>query len=104
MHAACRFGFHHAAEAFIDDAQKNVPDSKGFTPLMICSVKPDREEIIDTLLQGGADANVQHPKLLSTALHSAISYNQLEYAKKLLAAGADPMLQDINHRNPLHAL
>jgi len=102
LHVACSFGLLHAANAFLElGDDPNTFDSAGYTPLMWSS-RRGMYDILETLLNHGADPNLMHPKLGVTALHEAVSNYQAECCEKLLVEGADPNIQDRKGRTGIH--
>ncbi len=73
------------------------------------AVSNDWPEIVELLLESGADPNVQEEKLYGrdsayggdTALHHAIYCGSARMVKLLLAHGADPDIQDAEGLSPL---
>ena len=67
-----------------------------------CAVQNGWDEVVDFLLQHGADVNaegdiINSSNMRATPLEVAIESNRMPMLKKLLAAGADP-----NHRSMFH--
>lgn len=103
LHAACRFGFAHAAASFIELGDSpDLCDDAGFTPLMICSNRAGREEILKALLRRFADPNTRHAKLGVTALHLSCSFGYQGNAEQLLGGAADPNPWDNKGHTALH--
>ena len=66
----------------------NTFNKKGFTPLMVCTLK----EFVHTaviFLQAGADPNIQHPESGNTVLHFAAEKDNPTLVKAYIAFGAD---------------
>ncbi|WP_082282748.1 ankyrin repeat domain-containing protein [Myxococcus hansupus] len=59
-------------------------------------------EILDLLLQAGANPNVSPAGAYWGALHVAVEQEQLELIPMLIASGADVNLPDANGMTPLH--
>lgn len=101
------YAIYHSPLAFIRTlleigAEPNPTDHGGFPPLIAalsCSrsgggaqARPDVVEIIELLLDFGADPN-QRGVNDYTALHMAAAEGHLDAARRLLARGADPSLR-----------
>ncbi|KAL0766109.1 hypothetical protein CaCOL14_011307 [Colletotrichum acutatum] len=65
----------------------DVQDGSGWTPLMISASLKDGEDLVNLLLQKGADVNLKNHNGQSV-MHFVASKNNLDVAKKLL--GHDP--------------
>lgn len=79
----------------------DAPDGLGWTPLMIaCSVK-DGDQLVDLLLQKGADVNMTN-NAGQTALHFTASKNNLDAARKLVEKKASTRTRDKRGQLPLH--
>lgn len=94
-----------------------MQDGSGWTPLMMAASLKDGGEIVDLLLRRGADVNMTskhlplsrpyHADMLSdnngqTALHFTASKNNLDTARKLLAAKGSTRIKDKRGHLPLH--
>ncbi|KAF1989407.1 ankyrin [Aulographum hederae CBS 113979] len=79
------------AKDFDVDAQDEI----GWTSLMMASSLKEGEDIVELLLKKGAD-----PKM--TTIHFAASKNNLDTARKLIAAGATSRIKDKRQQTPLH--
>jgi ankyrin repeat protein len=82
----------------------NIPDiDKGFTALFSLSNinKIEKKEIVDILLEKGADVNLASHKG-KTPLMLAAQFGHLWMVKKLLDNGADATLMDKNKSNALY--
>ncbi len=75
-------------------------DKWGYT-LLHDAVVTERLEIVEYLLQQGADVNTKNLKR-STPLHDAAFKGRVELVRFLLAKGADANAQDISNNTPLH--
>ena len=78
----------------------DAPNDMKKTPLFF-AVTRGRKEIVDLLLEAGADPNAQDVTGL-TPLHIAVWWNRQEQAEQLLAAGADIERRDVFGDTPLH--
>lgn len=70
----------------------NAADVKGFSPLII-AVYNNQPEVVDILLQNGADPNAQDLSG-NTALMGACFKGYVPLAEKLVAAGTDVNLRN----------
>ena len=97
------------------NADVNLPNAMGQTPLHIAITAKRSPSIVQLLLQAGADPNVKDPKMASTSLATAIvshdisnlaGITQLDaIISHLLEHGADPnIMNGSRHRSPLHIL
>lgn len=77
----------------------NIRSSDYFpvTPLLYCSYE-GREEHLDVILSFNPDLNAQCEWRKYTALHAAIYRDKLDFARKLIEAGADLMITDYEDR------
>ena len=73
-HVACKCGSLDIVKYFIDDLNldPNIQDNEGLTLLMIACIK-NRLEIIEYLLENGADPNITN-EYVATALYLAAKY------------------------------
>lgn len=71
----------------------NTADANGLTPLM-CAAQSENVDLIQYLVDSGAKLD-QQDKLGRTAFHRAICKGQFEFAKALLAHGADSTIRDL---------
>ncbi|EPQ62012.1 Bgt-2964 [Blumeria graminis f. sp. tritici] len=80
--------------ASIKSFDPDVQDGSGWTPLMIAVSLKDGEELVEFLLQKGAD----------TPLHFVASKNNLDLARKLLEqrSPAKPTISDKRRQYPIH--
>ena len=67
----------------------NANDNVFRTPLMF-AVENGYDDIVDLLIDGGADPNYQHQKSLRSVLDHAIKHNHSSTLQLLLLKGADP--------------
>lgn len=79
----------------------NNEDVFGDTPLTI-SVRWGNLEVVELLLNKGANANMQVGYNLRTALHDAARYDRLKVAEFLIDKGANPKAKDEDGDTPLH--
>lgn len=101
LHVSCSFGLLHAVTAFLElGDDPNVFDAAGYTPLMVSS-RRGMYDVLEMLLDFGADLDVRHPKLGVTALHEAISNYQDLCCEKLIVEGADISIPDRKGRTAL---
>lgn len=78
----------------------NQRNGQGQTPLHL-AVKKGKKDIVDVLLQKGADVNAADTEG-KTPLHYAVFYGHYEIAKQLLQHHANPSLTDKAGETPLH--
>ncbi|KAL9063409.1 MAG: hypothetical protein Q9161_009479 [Pseudevernia consocians] len=78
-----------------------MPDSAGWTPLMIAASVREGDDLVDMLLGKEADVNAKNYSG-QTALHFTASKNNLETARKLLSHGATARAKDKRGQLPLH--
>ncbi|CAD5115172.1 DgyrCDS4169 [Dimorphilus gyrociliatus] len=102
LHWACSGGHHRIAEILINNYHVNIEegDDSGWTPLII-AVSAGREEIVDLLLQCGADVNTTN-STGQCSLHYAASKNRETIVKKLIERKADVNVRDCVNSTPLH--
>lgn len=82
--------------------EANLPDSGGFTPLMNAVLAtPPSAEIVQTLIERGADVNATDKKQLWTALHFAARDCGAHIVQLLLDAGAKIDPQNAHGNTPL---
>lgn len=85
-----------------EGASKNVFDDEGMTPLMLAA-KSGRVNMMNILLEGGADPNVCMTKRpFSTAMHSAAAFLNLPAMEILLLHGAKVGAGDNQGSTSLH--
>ena len=78
----------------------NLPDEKGFTPLVLATYL-GHKEVTECLIDHGADLNYQDPMMGMTALMGVCFKGSLELAKLLIEKGADPSIQNENGETAL---
>jgi ankyrin repeat protein len=82
-----------------DSSLIEARDGGGYTPL-IRAAESGELRVVDWLVGQGADVNAQNRRR-ATALLQAVWFHQIDCAKRLLSAGADPNLADDELRTPL---
>lgn len=96
-------------EEDIDDASSkikmelpdpNIPSSKG-TPLIVLAAEKDYTDIVNDLIQKGADPNKADLNTSETALIKAIKNQNIETISVLLNAGANPNMATNQGLTPL---
>jgi ankyrin repeat protein len=83
----------------------NIIDSDGSTPLqLLCNMSPTEEQraCIESLVDSGADVNIQQPKDGDTPLHLCIRHGNIAGVNYLLDRGADPTVPNREGDIPLH--
>ncbi|GAB1605425.1 ankyrin repeat and KH domain-containing protein 1-like isoform X1 [Argonauta hians] len=89
------------------NAQVNGLNQYGFTPLMTAIVSRDidslsqRKEVVNLLLDLGAETNLFEPRGKRTPLQLAVFTKNVDVVEILLQAGADPNMADRSGRIPL---
>jgi len=83
------------------EADVNAKDEDGRTPLHL-AVESANRDIIQLLLDKGADINAKDEKSGSTALHYAVRFSKRETAELLIARGADINARDKQGHTPLY--
>ena len=75
-----------------------------FDALFIDNIDNDQLEVIQMLIQHGADVNKRHPRLNITPLFYAIAINRNldDIVKFLITHGADTNIKDLNGNSLLH--
>lgn len=98
---ACRKNDRSAAEALYAHNPNviNAHDAKGFTPLIL-AVYNNSAEVVDFLLEKGADINAQDAAG-NTALMGVCFKGYKVLAKKLIEAGASINQVNVNNANAL---
>lgn len=80
----------------------NICEEEGGAPLHFATLE-GHLEIIETLLNNGADINLQANGSYATPLHYACKHtnSHVTVVERLLSLGADPKITDINWHTPL---
>jgi len=73
----------------------NINDNRT-TPALLCAVGRRNREVVDYLLDKGANVNIQHAVTKNNALIEAADLHDWNMVNHLLDRGADPMLRDIS--------
>src|SRR5438093_475314 len=81
-------------------AEVNGTNKSGFTAFMMAAMKV-QEQIVDTLLVEGADANLEVPRIHWTALSIAATDGNPKIIKSLIKAGARLDTKDQNGWTPI---
>jgi len=90
LHFAAEFGKIAAIRELVKlGARPNAKDDGGGTPLIRAVFERHRETVLDTLIECGADVNIQE-RSGETALCMAASWGDIRLCRYLLSAGADP--------------
>ncbi len=104
FHLACVSGDATSARLLLGagpPSQLDVASADGQTPLMI-AVSNKRKELVDLLLEGGADVDAA-TGYGGTSLHFAAHRSLVDVVRALLEAGADAGAADDLGKTPLHA-
>jgi cytohesin len=106
LHRAITNGEIGSVKTLLDgNADVNAVDSGGRTPLHDAALGNWRNnviEIVNLLLEAGAQVNVIEIKSGNTPLHTAVLYDKLNIVEALLRAGADVNARDKWGSTPLH--
>ena len=81
-------------------ADPNAPGERDALPIFL-AVEKEKPDILNSLLQKGADVTVGRPQDGSNALHIACWRGKSEHVKSLVEKGADINLVDRNQKAPL---
>jgi ankyrin repeat protein len=76
-------------------------DGSGWTPLMMAASLKDGDDMVDLLLKKSADVNIKNNNG-QTALHFTASKNNIDVARKLVAAKATARVKDKRGQLALH--
>ncbi|KAI5360307.1 Putative ankyrin repeat-containing domain superfamily [Septoria linicola] len=83
------------------EAQVNVLDQRGYSPLMY-AIQQGQVQMVEKMIEYGADVNTAAKSGL-TPIHLAVRYNATEVLAALLRNNADTLVQDLVEGNtPLH--
>src|SRR5690606_20276879 len=98
LHVAARYGSLETITFLLDQGMAaNIPDKNKAAPITEIRFRnKDRIEAVELLVKAGADINAQSNH--STLLSDAIDRQKDDFAKQLIAAGAD-FDAKIGHRN-----
>lgn len=99
--AAARKDLFDAEVALRVGADHDARDQRGMTALHI-AVEQDFRNLMDVLLDVGADPNLRDTVRGFTPLHHAASAGLVMAARILLSRGADPNVGDHRDQTPLH--
>ena len=107
LHVACSSKYVEAIDILLEyNADVNIPDQYGLTPLMITSLRNNSsDDCIDIAkrLINATDIllNLQHNTSGDTALHYAITLRRYKYAEYLVSRGANPFIKNNDKMNAL---
>ena len=101
---AAKSGYAGRIKALLakDKSLIGARDKDGSTPLH-CAVWKGHQQVVEVLLEAGADANAQNENdhWGTTPLHAAAHANQASIAKLLIDYGADVNAMDREGRTPM---
>ncbi|KAK7937344.1 uncharacterized protein PG986_014212 [Apiospora aurea] len=90
LHLACYMGMTDVVKAIVDKGGADVNTISAplafATALMLAAARPDNDDIIDFLLEHGADATIQGSQK-RTALEWALQFGAPENARRMVAEG-----------------
>jgi len=96
LHTAAKKGNIKAIDRLIEDGEDlNLFDEEGMSPLSY-AIMYNQKESFNSLLNAGADINLQDPSNGNTPLHEAIMAGNRYFISQLLAKGADPKIKNHN--------
>ena len=99
LHLACAKGDKDSAQIYIDrGANVNARDGVDRTPLHFAAANGKDLELIELLVENGADVNAQSIGG-DTPLMKAIMFDNVEAVEVLLDKGADPKIKNSNERD-----
>lgn len=102
IHEAASEGELAAVKKAVERGESiNARDRKNKTPLL-CAVRCQQVEVVEYLLQGGADPNAHTISHNDTALHQAARSGNVRIAKMLLEAGANANVRNTSEHTPLY--
>jgi len=100
LHVACRLlKFFKAQELLAAGADPNTQDHAGWTPLHEVAQKA-HVELVNLLLENGANPNVPGGDDNATPLHDAVSSGNAEVVRSLVRSGADKNALDSSSKTP----
>ena len=121
LHHACEYGLTEGVSILlVNNAQMDVSDEKGYTPLHyayqnnhipygICKILIQRDPYLTLpFTEGGSGSGstlavvTSQDKCSRTMLHYACIHGDFDIVDNLLKAGADPCAQDKLGNNPMH--
>ena len=89
------------SDALASGAKVNVVDHNGRSPLVRACMNQPTVEVIQLLLDAGANVDFIDRQDGQTALHSACRYGHTHIVPMLIARGSDPTRMDANGRTPM---
>ncbi len=102
IHWACDMDAPQAAQTLFEfGANPNAKDNNGDTPLHLVS-KSGATDMIDVLLDAGANINEKSAQESMTPLHLAFAAGRPEFARVLIAKGANLRVKDSDGCTPIH--
>ncbi|XP_067675639.1 uncharacterized protein [Haliotis asinina] len=99
LHVACRSGHIKTAERLLPTFPIDVKDNNGMTPFMF-ALKANYFDMVDFLVEHGADMNVQNNRS-QTSLHTSAWHGNAVGCAKLLDLGMHVDVHDSSKRTPL---
>lgn len=102
LHFACFFGHPEIAQVLIESGSdlRAVAEKFGNVQPLHSAVAGRNHQIIESLLQNGADVNAKQQQGY-TALHSAAHHGDMRLAKMLLQYGANPLMKLDDGQTPI---
>jgi ankyrin repeat protein len=105
LYEACAVGSLERVRALVkeDSGQVNSFSPDGFAPVALAAYF-SHPEIVETLIQAGADVNAQARNTMKVAaIHAAVSARDIRSVEILLRNGADPNLEQQQGFTPMRA-
>ncbi len=99
--AACEKGDAASVREFLDNGGSVYAESRRHNSLIATSCSHGYLEIVDLLLKNGLDPNRPFNDLEQTPIYQAITYRQIEIARRLIEGGADVNARDRHESTPL---